>query len=130
MKTVLDGFDFAGTAPLDAEGGIATHGVQPKEFPRSFKSGRHYVFHLRRGRQISHQDLLARLRGVGARLLKAPASPADLVHLVVGGPLFSIEFQLQGRQGRLFNALDPEILQKAELGREWHFEDLVLTFAN
>jgi len=68
--------------------------------------GRIYVF--RKVSHVSTEDMAIkifpeRLVKIGARVTKAPRSPEHLIYLMIGGPLFNIEFELEGHRGKIFN---------------------------
>src|SRR5208282_4909459 len=75
-------------------------------------SGRIYIF--RKTNQVASETMALktfpeRLTKIGAHITRAPKTAADLMRLIIGGPLFSIEFEIGGHSGRLFNRVaDPQ----------------------
>jgi hypothetical protein len=81
----------------------------------TFRWGRVYLF--RKLTKESEYDLGTtilpnRLKGIGAKIIRAPKSPGDFVDIYVGGPLFTIEFEQDGHKGLIRN--DSHILEKME----------------
>lgn len=107
--TKLDTASFQGTHP-------ATPG---------FVRGRVYVF--RKTRNTTNEDIAIRLfpqrlSRIGARVTKAPASSRELTYLFMGGPLYQIQFEKDGKEGMIFNRVHTSEKD------EGNWEELVFAF--
>lgn len=79
----------------------STYPLEPRLVP-----ARVYVF--RKTNQMANETIAMkvfpeRLSSIRARVTKAPQSSNDLVYLIIGGPLFKIEFEKDGHQGKILN---------------------------
>ncbi|MGH9890559.1 MAG: hypothetical protein ACREA0_00950 [bacterium] len=97
-----------------------TYPLEPRVVP-----GRVYVF--RKTTEISNEDMALRvfperLASIGARITKAPHSSKDLVYLIIGGPLFRIEFEKDGHRATIFNRM------RTSDNPQEVYEELILTF--
>jgi len=63
-----------------------------------------------------------RLSSIGARVISAPKSPDDFIDLIIGGPLFVVEFEKDGHQGKIFNRV-----HTSEKSSE-NWEELILAY--
>ena len=81
------------------------HNIYPTE--AVFKPGRIYICR-KTGEQSNYNlgmtILPDRLRQVGAKMIRIPKSPGEFTTLYLGGPLFTIEFELKGHHGMIFNS--------------------------
>jgi hypothetical protein len=81
------------------------HNTYPTE--ALFNSGRIYIFR-KTGEQSNYDHgmtiLPDRLRQVGATIIRVPQSPGDFRTIYLGGPLFTIGFEMKGHHGLIFNS--------------------------
>ncbi len=81
------------------------HGSQFSD-ETQFKPGRVYIFRKlidTSEYEIGKTIIPDRLKAIGANIIRAPKSPGDFVDIYVGGPLFTIEFELNGHRGIIRN---------------------------
>ncbi len=98
----------------------STYPLEPRLTP-----GRVYLF--RKTSRMANETMgmkvfPERLSSIGARVTKAPKSSQDFIHLVIGGPLFTIEFEKDGHQGKIFNRV-----HTSEKANE-NWEELILAY--
>ncbi|HTS11806.1 MAG TPA: hypothetical protein VMH00_06795 [Candidatus Limnocylindrales bacterium] len=62
-----------------------------------------------------------RLAAIGAHVTEAPKSPAELMHIYFGGPIFTIQFEMDGHRGQLFNRLEGS-------EKSGYWEELICTY--
>lgn len=131
IKRALKDLAFVGAGAV-APAVVPAHESGSKTLPASFDSHRQYVFHCLRSicAPGSWQGLEESLKRNGVKVTKVPTSAADLVYLVVGGPLFTIKFECDGRTGSIQTTLDPKISASSELAWKWNLEDYILVFDN
>jgi hypothetical protein len=94
--------------------------LEPRMVP-----GRVYV--LRKANKTANETLAIRvlperLAKIGARVTKAPQSEDQLLYPFIGGPMFLIEFELNGHQGKIFNRVG------GSAGGKETWEELILAF--
>jgi hypothetical protein len=92
------------------EAALATPIVRTADQRPARTLDRGYVYLFRKAQEFDDEDLAlsvlpSRLSATGATLLKSPRSPAELMTLIVGGPLFRIEFDWEGQRGIIYNRL-------------------------
>jgi hypothetical protein len=101
---------------------IIAHGELEETLPRTLRGNTQYVFHPRGdvdSESLAIELLPARLRAAGATSVQAPRSTRDMVHLIVGDPLFTIRFQTVKHRGLIFNRLCTHLSSdSAKTGRE------------
>lgn len=139
MLAVFSDFVFVGAGPyvstqrnsVEANQSVALHTEQQQPLPKHVEAGRQYVFHHRRpvdNEQLALGILPSRLQAAGVRIIRAPQSPGDLMHLIVGGPLFVIKFKDGENVGFIFNRVCPELQKATKNAEEWTEEDYVLVY--
>jgi hypothetical protein len=131
--SVFAGFVYVGEAPYSQgsrpETAAPPHGEVELPFPKQLSAGRQYIFHHRRpidDEILALETLPATFRALGLRVTAAPNSPADLISLFYGGPLFTIQFEDGGYTGYVFNMLCPQLMASEKGGGPWVEEDYVL----
>jgi hypothetical protein len=127
VLSVFKDFSYVGTAPSTGSDRATTHTFSVQRMPTMLEPGRRYIFHLRRsvGNSNIWPTLVQRLKDAGIQVTKAPGSAGDLGHLVVGGPLFRIEFRCRSQRGLIFNAPESAQQKSTEEG-QWSTEDFLL----
>jgi hypothetical protein len=70
------------------------------------------------------QDIPQKLSDLGFKVISAPRSDEELMHLVYGGPLFRIEFSDETHTGLILNSLHMDI------GDGWTDHDYILFYKN
>jgi hypothetical protein len=73
---------------------------------RAWDAGHLYLFRMPREadtEELALSTMPSRLSAAGARIVKAPRLPSDLMTATVGGPLFRIEFDWNGQRGIIYN---------------------------
>jgi hypothetical protein len=123
---ILAGFNYSGAFDCpDLE--VPTHGVDVLAFPNQFVADKCYVFHLPSDAAYSPAEaVIKRLRENQVELKRYPRTPQDFVYLMVGGPLFRIDFRNDGRDGSIL-AMQGTHGQAPSTSR-WKPDDYVLVF--
>lgn len=117
---------YVGKVPL-ANDIPAAHGTSVMTFPEHLEADGAYVFHQRLSSpSLDFQMIVKRLKQARFKIVSAPQSERDLVHLVLGGPLYRIEAQLGRARVVIFNTLDPAISSNSELSTKLALEDVVV----
>jgi hypothetical protein len=126
LASVLAGFSFTGEFDCpNLE--VPTHGVEVRPFPTQFAASKCYVLHLPSTFQDSPSRLLIlRLRENKFELKRYPRSTDDYVHLMMGGPLFRIDFRSDGRDGSILAVQGSH--GTAGAAALWKLDDYVLFF--
>jgi len=132
VRGVLADFVYVGSAATANASDVPSHATKSEPLPQHFVSHRAYVFHRRNtdGTAPVWQILEKRMQACGIRVLAAPRGTNGLVYSYVGGPFFSIDFQIGNRRGVIQSQLDGAILNDPELSRAWKDEDYILRFDN
>jgi hypothetical protein len=127
VLSIFKEFSYVGVAPVTDSDSAGPHTFSVQTLPTSLEPGKHYLFHLRRsvGNSNIWPTLVQRLKGAGLQVTKAPKSAGELGHLVVGGPLFRIEFRCGSQQGLIYNAPETAQQKSTEEG-QWGAEDFLL----
>jgi hypothetical protein len=73
-------------------------------------------------------ELPNRLRSVGITVTQAPASSKDLIHLFIGGPLFTIRIREGVHEGMIYNQLDLGLSKTPGDDQSWGSENYVLVW--
>lgn len=105
---------------------VPPHGMKRKGLPSHFEVGRQYIFHHRKPNDNYKlfEVLQERLRSRGVTVLAANDDGSRFI----GGLLFKIDFKEGNYKGSISNTLDKQIVTNEVLGRQWHYDDYVLTF--
>lgn len=104
---------------------IVAHDENELPNPKMAQGRTQYVYHYRGSlnpESLALHQLPERLSKSSLRIMKAPKSSSDLLYLVVGGPLFYIEFSDGVNRGVIFNRLH------LDLGEPWDTHDYVLIY--
>ena len=125
VETVFAGYTYVGPDEIADPN-------SPQPLPPAFRPNVRYLFLLRRSSADVGQwnTIKQRLEIAGARVVDAPRSAGDLVHISVGGPLFRIEFYYAGHRGTIANEMAPRIRSSQSLSRDWLLERYVLEFGD
>jgi hypothetical protein len=136
LLAVLSDFIFVGAFPYKAHEdrltelnrSVPLHRLQQQPLPKKLEPGTLYIFHHRR--PVDEEKLAltifpSRLQAAGARNIRAPKSPQELIALFVGGPLFTIQFEYGGREAFIFNSPDHELM-RSDANQEWADDDFIL----
>jgi hypothetical protein len=112
---VFSDFSFVGSGPtkLNDDGSvdvthIPLHDESEQSKPKRLEMGVQYIFHHRvpvDNEVMGLQDLPRKLSEKGFKIVGAPKSSSDLMHLFYGGPLFRIKFSDGNYVGLVFNSL-------------------------
>jgi hypothetical protein len=128
---VFSDFSFVGSTPPGSNNNSADgpppgqHGVTERPRPNSLEVGVQYIFHHRApvdNESLALHELPEMLNRKGFKVTKAPKSAETMMHLVIGGPLFRIEFSDGTHAGVIFNS--PHI----DVGEGWTDHDYVLVY--
>jgi hypothetical protein len=108
LDAVFGGFDLLDRRVVSAAPDFeAAPIVRTEAKPvRVWEAGHLYLFRI--PGEVNKEELAlftlpSRLSAAGARIVKAPRSPSDLMTATVGGPLFRIEFDWKGQRGIIYN---------------------------
>jgi hypothetical protein len=126
IRAVLRTFTFVGQNPCQ-DVSYHPHGTVPLTIPTSYREGVCYTFLFPNASSRPVYEIIEqRLRDQGTVILHSPESSSDSVQLVIGGPLFHIDFIKGPYQGKITAVQDPIIARDATLRREWKSEAFVL----
>lgn len=132
---VFQGFDLEieGPARLEHDGTLDVTYVVPHQEdehsrPSQMQIGVQYIFHHRGGpandKQLGEEQLPARLRELGVKVLEAPKyNGGEFSYGYMGGPYFHITFMDGVHKGMIFNKNCDWVR-----GKNWIVEDYVLVF--
>lgn len=128
LATVFADFTFVGqNACKEVE--FTPHGMASLPAPKKFQAGVCYAYLFPSTSDRPLYELIEqRLRSCGTSILRSPSINHELIHLVLGGPLFRIDFQKGRHEGVIAAVQDPLIAGDAELRKIWKSEDFVLLF--
>lgn len=130
IETVFDGFLYVGSFPA-LEYAPPSHSHEAKSLPTTLEVGRLYVFHhadLLDDAEFAVIELPRRLRAVGATIIEAPASKADLPSVDPGDRAWRVVFRYGGLRGSIYNALDGDLLQRGGIKPGGNVNSFVLKF--
>jgi len=109
----LSDFVLVGTGQgrLETDGSIDTtyiapHNEKQHSRPERLEKGVQYVFHRKapvENESLALRDLPERLSKMGFKIIWAPKSTSDMLHLYYGGPIFHIKFSARDQEFLIFN---------------------------
>jgi hypothetical protein len=130
LKAVFTGFVFVGENSC-REVEYRDHGTTPLPAPETFRENICYFYLAPLDSDNPVYEILeSRLRTGSATLLHSPSINHDAIHLVVGGPLFRINFRKGTERGVIEAIQAPAIAGDESLRRHWRSEYFVLRFGN
>ncbi len=111
---VFQDLGYIGAEPsrenLNEERDVLAQPKMPKRnavvLPTSFAKGMQYLFVCREDCPVVKLAIMIlprRLQDVGARHIRHPTSPSQFVYIYIGGPLFTITFELGNQKFRIRN---------------------------
>src|SRR5262249_17058813 len=107
---------------------IPEHELRHEFVPEQVDPGKCYVFHLPASIENPSSLLVHRLRRENVELLRYPKTPDDFTYVLIGGPLFRIDFRFEGKSGTIFDlqGRHPDLLPPDK----WHPDDYILSLAS
>lgn len=130
---VFAAFVYVGEGPYsqgaNPETAAPPHGEIELPLPKQLDFGKQYIFHPRRpvdDETLALETLPATMRSLGLHVTAAPKSPADMIYLFVGGPLFTIQVKDGDHTAYIFNVLCPQLMAAERRGGPEIEEDYVL----